>query len=320
MKAIVYHQFGSTKNLKLTEVPTPSPKKDEVLVKVHTASVNSWDWDLVIGQPLVYRLLFGFFKPRYPIIGSDFSGTIEAVGKNVTQYKAGDEVYGDNSPSGFGTFAEYVCVPQKNLRHKPPQLSFENAAALPQAGLLAWQGLSGKKQIGKGDHVLINGAGGGVGTLALQLCKLWGAHVTAVDHTSKLERLKILGADAILDYTKTNYTQTGIRYDFILDSVGQYSVNAYFKALKPHGRLEVIGGKPALLLKIVLPKFRSREGKKVALLAHRANDDLEALTELVLNGSVKPIIDSSFPLEETPQAIQKLGEGKVFGKVIIKMI
>ena len=319
MKAIVYHKFGSTQNLKLTEVPTPIPKSDEVLVKVHAASVNSWDWDLVNGRPRIYRLLFGFFTPRYPIIGSDFAGTIEAVGSSVTEYKPGDEVYGDNSPSGFGTFAEYVSVPQKNLRHKPPQLSFEYAAALPQAGLLAWQGLTGKKPVRAGDHVLINGAGGGVGTIAIQLCKLWGAHVTAVDHASKLERLKALGADVVYDYTKTNYTQTGAEYDFILDSVADQTVHSYFKSLKPGGRLEVIGGKPRLLIKVALSTFRSPQSKRVGILAHRANDGLETLTELVLEGSIKPIIDSTFTLNQTPKAIQKLGDGKVFGKVIITL-
>lgn len=320
MKAIVYHSFGSTSNLRLEEILKPHPKDHEVLVKTHAASVNSWDWDLVQGKPRVYRLLFGFFKPRYPIIGSDLAGTVEAVGKNVSQFKAGDEVFGDNSPSGFGTFAEYVAAPEKNLHHKPSELSFEEAASLPQAGLLALQGLEWKRKVEPVQQVLINGAGGGVGTIGIQLCKMWGAEVTAVDHTSKLERLEALGANHVIDYTKENYTHSGKQYDLILDSIALHKRADYKKALKPNGHFVMVGGDPKLIMNVAFKSmFAKNNGQQLGLLAHKANHRVEELAELAVQGKVKSIIDSSYPLEQTPAAVQKLGDGKVFGKTVIYM-
>lgn len=320
MKAIVYHSFGSTSNLRLEEIPKPQPKDNEVLVKIHAASVNSWDWDLVQGKPRVYRLLFGFFKPHYPIIGSDLAGTVEAVGKNVSQFKPGDEVFGDNSPSGFGTFAEYGAIPAVNLRLKPAKLSFEEAASLPQAGLLALQGLEWKRKVEPGQQVLINGAGGGVGTIGIQLCKMWGAEVTAVDHTSKLERLKALGADHVIDYNKENYTHSGKQYDLILDSIALHKRADYKQVLKPNGHFVMVGGDPKLIMSVAFKSmFAKSNGQQLGLLAHKANHRLEELAELAVQGKVKPVIDSSYPLEQTPAAIQKLGDGKVFGKVVVNM-
>ena len=320
MKAIVYREYGSTDNLHLEEVPKPIPKDNEVLVRIHAASVNSWDCDLVTGKPKIYRLLFGLFKPKHPIIGSDLAGVVKAVGNKVTQFKPGDEVFGDNSPSGFGTFAEYVAAPENNLRHKPSELSFEEAASLPQAGLLALQGLEWKRKIKPGQQILINGAGGGVGTIGIQLCKMWGAEVTAVDHTSKLENLKTLGADHVVDYTKTNYTQQGKEYDLILDSIALGKRADYKGALKPYGHFVMVGGDPKLIINVAFKSlFAKKSGQQLGTLAHKANHRLEELAQLCVDGKIKPIIDSTFTLAKTPEAIRKLSKGGVFGKVVINI-
>jgi NADPH:quinone reductase-like Zn-dependent oxidoreductase len=212
MKAIVYTKYGSPDVLQLKEVDKPIPKKDEVLVKVYATSINSWDWDLLKGNPFLVRIIGGLRKPRHKILGADIAGLVESVGSNVTEFKPGDEVFGDIAGRGFGGFAEYVSVPEKLLARKSAAMSFEQSASLPQAGLLALQGLSYKGSISPGQQILINGAGGGVGTIALQYLKSLGAEVTCVDKAEKFGLLKSLGADHLIDYTKVDYTPA-IRQD-----------------------------------------------------------------------------------------------------------
>lgn len=298
----------------------PTPKKGEVLIKVHAASVNSWDWDLLRGKPKIYRLLFGLFKPRNPIIGSDVAGTIEGTGADVTDFQLGDAVFGDISGSGFGAFAEYVCAPARLLAKKPKAISFEQAAAMPQAGLLALQGLR-QGHIEKAQTVLINGAGGGAGTFAIQMAKWWGAEVTAVDHGNKFDLMTSLGADHLLDYTKEDFTKSGITYDLILDMVSNHGISDYKRVLSPQGSAIIVGGIPSKLISFGLFGWWIAKPKTVAIMPQKLNrQDLETLAEMLRREQIKPVIDKIYPLEEIAQAIQYLGEGLVKGKVIIRIV
>ena len=227
MKAIVCTKYGPPNVLQLKEVEKPTPKDNEVLVKVHAASVNDWDWGLLRGKPFVNRLLFGLLKPKNKILGSDIAGRVEAVGRNVKQFQPGDEIWGDLSECGFGTFAEYVCVPENALRLKPASMTFEEAAAVPTAAVVALQGLRDKGQIQPGQKVLINGAGGGMGTFAVQIAKSFGAEVTGVCSTRKLDMMRSIGADQVIDYTHKDFTKSGQRYDLILDVVAYRSIFEY---------------------------------------------------------------------------------------------
>ena len=322
MKAIIYHQYGTPDELHLKEIAPPTPKDDEVLVRIHAASVNSWDWDLVTGKPRIYRLLFGLFKPKFPIIGSDIAGKVEAVGKNVAYLKPGDEVFGDISGTGFGAFAEYVCAKENLLAIKPSNMTFEEAAATPQAGVLALQGLR-QGNIQAGQKVLVNGAGGGVGTFAIQLAKMWGAEVTAVDSAAKLELMRSLGADHVIDYNQEDYTQTRQQYDLILDVIARRAIKDYMRALCPGGRFVMVGGSVALILRVLLTGSRvgKKEHKKLSILMHQPKaDDLKELTQLFESGKVKPIIDKVYPLSKTAEAVRYLGEGHTKGKVVIACI
>lgn len=320
MKAIAYYKFGAPEEvMQLAEVPKPIPKENEVLVKVKAAGINPWDWDMVRGQPKAYRFLFGFFKPRHPVVGSDVAGVVEAVGQKVTAFKPGDEVFGDISPTGFGSFAEYVTTHEKYLANKPEELSFEEAAAIPQAGVLALQGLRYNGEIRKGQKVLFNGSGGGVGSFAIQLVKLWSGKITAVDHGSKLRTMKGWGADQVMDYCRQDFTKTGQTYDLIVDVVAEHKLSAYRNLLNPGGSLSVVGGLPSVLIKILFGGSLVR-GKKMGILAHVPNrKDLEELGELCASGKIKPIIDCVLPLKKTSEGVAKLGAGKVQGNVVIKV-
>lgn len=318
MKAIIYTHYGSPDVLTQQEVPMPVPQAQEVLVNVLAASVNSWDWDLVTGRPLIYRLLFGLFKPRYPIIGSDIAGRVVAVGQEVTQFRPGDEVFGDISGSGFGAFAEYARAPAQVLALKVPAMTFEQAAAIPQAGVLALQGLR-QGQLAAGQKVLINGAGGGVGTFAVQMAKVAGAEVTGVDSADKLNLLRSLGADHVVDYREEDFTKTGQTYDLILDMVARHSLADCRQALRPGGQYVVVGGSVSTLLQVgILGRWSKPEGKQVGLLMHKPNaKDLHELNLLFEAGHVVPVIDTSYPLHEVSEAVRYLGEGHVLGKVVI---
>lgn len=321
MKAIFYKQYGSPDVLQLQEINRPVPGKNEVLVKVRASSINSWDWDLLWGKHFVVRLIGGLFKPRHKILGADIAGAVEAVGEKAQDFKPGDEVFGDIAGAGFGGFAEYVCVPEKLLAKKPAAISFEQSAALPQAGLLMLQGLSYKKPLQPGQHLLINGAGGGVGTLALQYAKSMGCNVTCVDKASKFHLLQSLGADDLIDYTKEDYTRNGKQYDYILDVIAHKSIADYKRALKPGGVFSMIGGSMGgLLLQLALfgRLISKASGKHLGLMGyHPSRKHLEQLNLLFEEGKVIPVIDKIFPLHETPDAFRYFGEGNFKGKVVI---
>jgi NADPH:quinone reductase-like Zn-dependent oxidoreductase len=320
MKAIVYHTYGSPDVLELKEVAKPAPRDNEVLVKVHAASINSWDWDLLRGKPFLTRL-GGIFKPKYQILGADIAGRIEAVGRNVKQFQPGEEVFGDLSGGSWGGFAEYVCAQENAVMLKPARMTFEEAAAVPQAALLALQGLRDKGHIQPGQKVLMNGAGGGVGTFAVQIAKSFGAEVTGVDSTRKLDMLRSIGADQVIDYTQQDFTKNGQRYDLILDVVASRSIFDYKRALSPKGVCVVIGGSAAAFFQaMLLGSWISLTGrKKIGILIYRPNKDLDFMKELLEAGKVVPVIDRRYPLSEVAEALRYFGEGHFKGKVVITL-
>jgi NADPH:quinone reductase-like Zn-dependent oxidoreductase len=322
MKAIVCTKYGPPDVLQLKEVEKPTPRDNEVLVKVHAASLNSWDCDLVKGKPFVNRLMTGLLKPKINIFGADIAGRIEAVGENVKQFKPGDEVFGDLSPCGWGGFAEYVCARENVLALKPASMTFEEAAAVPQAGLLALQGLRDKVQIQPGQKVLINGAGGSAGTFAVQIAKLFGAEVTGVDSTSKLDMLRSIGADQVIDYTQEDFTKNGQVYDLILDVVTYRSIFDYKRALSPKGNYVMLGGGSwARVVQTMFlgPLISMTGSKKMHVLMYKPNkkEDVDFMKELLEAGKVKPVIDRRYPLSEVAEAFRYLGEGRFRGKVVI---
>ncbi|CAM3174897.1 NAD(P)-dependent alcohol dehydrogenase [Paenibacillus lupini] len=274
MKAMVYETYGSPDVLQIKEIEVPAPKDHEVLIEVHAASVNSWDWDLLRGKPYINRI-GGLSKPRFPILGADIAGKIIAVGDSVKRFQPGEEVFGDLSGCGWGGFAEYVCASEEVLTPKPTGISFEQAAAIPQAAVLALQGLRDKGDFQQGQRVLINGAGGGVGTFALQYAKCFGAEVTAVDSTAKRDMLLSIGADHFLDYTKEDFTAGGQQYDLILDVVGTRSVFEIKRALRSGGAYVMIGGLMPRLLQALLaaPLIARLEKKKITILIHKPSHD-----------------------------------------------
>src|SRR5260370_6058399 len=307
MKAIVYHTYGSADVIEVKEVAKPTPKDNEVLVKVHAASVNSWDWDLLRGKPFLARLVGGgVFKPKYQILGADIAGRIEAVGRNVRQCQTGEEVFGDLSGGSWGGFVEYVCAHENAVLLKPARMTFEEAAAVPQAALLALQGLRDKGQIKPGQKVLINGAGGGVGTFAVQIAKACGAEVTGVDSTRKLDLLRSLGADPVIDYTQADFTNNGQRYALILDVWDSRSLFAYKRALRPKGMGVIIGGSLATIFQALLlgPWIALTWRKKLGLLIYKQNKDLVVMKELLEAGKDVPVIDRRYPLTEVTQDLR----------------
>ncbi|GAB4581957.1 MAG: NAD(P)-dependent alcohol dehydrogenase [Anaerolineales bacterium] len=317
MKAIVYRQYGSPDVLRLEEVEKPTPTDDEILIKIHATSVNRSDWEGLIGKPL-YARIGGLRKPRHPILGSDIAGRVEMVGKNHKNFQPGDEVFGDIL-SHKGGFAEYVCVRGNVMALKPANLTFEQVSTIPQAGVIALQGIRDKVQ--PGQKVLINGAGGG-GVFAIQLAKLYGAEVTAVDNTGKLDFMRSVGADHVVDYMREDFTKTGKQYDMVLDLVAHRSIFAYLRALKPGGSYYFVGGSVALLFQLLVfgPIISRITGKNIRFLAVQpTRKDLESFTELVATGKITPIIDKTFPLSQVPQALRYLGEGRAKGKIVITM-
>jgi NADPH:quinone reductase-like Zn-dependent oxidoreductase len=321
MRAIVYHTYGSPDVLKLEEVQKPVPQDDEVLVKVHAASVNAGDWHLLGAKPFLMRLMgFGLLKPKNTILGSDIAGRVEAVGRNVKQFQSGDEVFGNTAKYGFGGFAEYVSVPENALVLKPTNISFEEAAAVPQAAVVALQGLRDKGQIQKGQKVLINGASGGIGTFAVQIAKSFGAEVTAVCSTRNLDRVRSIGADHVIDYTQEDFTRNGRRYDLILAVNGYHPISDYKRALNPEGVYVMTGGSTAAMFQaMLLGPLISRTGRqKMGNSAHKPNQkDLNFMKELLEAGKVVPVIERRYPLGETAEAIRYLEEGHAQGKLVI---
>jgi NADPH:quinone reductase-like Zn-dependent oxidoreductase len=320
MQAIIQRKYGSPRRLRLEEVATPTPADDEVLIKVQAVSVNRSDWEYLTGKPLYARILWPH-RPQFHILGSDIAGRVERAGRNHSQFHAGDEVFGEMWLY-HGGFAEYVCTRGTAWALKLPGLTFEQAAAIPQAGVIALQGIRTHGHAQPGQHVLINGAGGGAGSFAVQLAKLDGVEVTAVDNTEKLDFMRSLGADHIIDYTREDFTKTGQQYDLILDVVAQRSVFDYQRALKPNGRYFAVGGSVATLLQIVLlgPWVRRATGKHIRILGvQRTQHDLLAITELCDAGTIVPVIDRRYALREAPEALRYLGEGHAKGKVVITM-
>ena len=318
MKAIVYTKYGPPEVLQLKEVEKPTPRDNEVLIKVHAASVNRSDWEGLRGKPL-YARIGGLLKPRHQILGSDIAGRVEMAGRNIRRFQPGDEVFGDILPR-MGGFAEYVCARESALALKPASMTFEEVAAIPQAAVIALQGIRDKGQVQPGQKVLISGAGGGAGTFAVQLAKLYGAEVTGVDNTGKLDFMRSLGVDHVIDYTREDFTKNGKQYDLILDVVAHRSVFDYKRALRSNGSYFLTGGSVATIFQILLlgPWIRATTGKKIRILAVRPNlKDMVYITELYEAGKVGPVIDRRYPLSEVPEALRYLGEGHVKGKVVI---
>ena len=320
MKAIVCSKYGPPDVLQLKEIERPTPTNDEVMIKVQAVSVNRSDWEGLTGTPL-YARMGGLLRPRHQILGSDIAGLIEMAGRNVRRFQRGDEVFGDISWR-MGGFAEYVCARERTLALKPSSMTFEEAAAIPQAAVIALQGIRDKGQVQPGQKVLINGAGGCTGTFAVQLAKLYGAEVTGVDNTGKLDFMRSLGADHVIDYTQEDFTKNGQQYDLILDVVANRSVFAYKRALKPNGRYFAVGGSVATLFQILLlgPWIGRTAGKKIRILAVQPKlEDMVHMTELCEAGKVVPVIDRRYPLSEVPEALRYLGEGHAQGKVVINV-
>jgi len=323
VKAIVFTEYGSPDLLQLKEVPKPVPNDEDVMVKVHASSINSWDWEFQSGTSWITRISSGLFKPKptKQILGSDVAGTVESVGSNVTRFKSGDEVFGDLWDS-WGGFAEYACANENSFELKPANITFKQAAAVPQAGVLAFQGLQTTGEIKPGQKVLINGAGGGVGTFAVQIAKHVGTEVTGVDNSHKLDIVRSLGADYVIDYTQEDFTKNGRQYDLILDVHTCRSMFDYKRALTPTGTYAIVGGSSlrvdqALLLR--LWASITRDTQKLRLVFEGPNKGLADLAKLLEGGSVIPVVDSVYPLCEVPGAMRHFIEGRHKGKIVIEI-
>ncbi|MAE07390.1 MAG: alcohol dehydrogenase [Bacteroidetes bacterium] len=317
MKAIVYEKYGSTDELKLKEIQKPTPKDDEVLIKVHAVSPNASDVEFVKGDPL-YTRMWGLTKPKNKILGSDIAGTIETIGSKVVRFQVGEAVFGDILGT-WGGFAEYVCAPENALTLKPESLTFELASTLPQPAVVALQGIQNFGQVQAGQKVLINGAGGGSGTFAVQIAKLLGAEVTGVDSTKKLTMMESLGADHVIDYMLEDVTKNGEQYDLILDLVAAHSVFDYKRILSPKGKYYLVGGSVSYILKtMIFGAFISLNSKrKMQIIGIKPNQGLEDIIELIDSGKIKSVIDKRYSLSEVPEAMQYLSEGLAIGKVVI---
>ncbi len=320
MKAIVYTQYGPPDVLRLEEVGKPSPNDDEVLIKIRAAAANPLDWHFMRASPVFVRFFTGLLKPKVTILGADIAGQVEAVGANVTRFQVGDAVYGDISRRGF---AEYACAVEDKLALKPANISFEEAAAVPVAGLTALQCLRDQGQIESGQKVLINGASGGVGTFAVQIAKSFGAEVTGVCSTRNVDVVRTIGADEVIDYTRQDFSQNGVRYDLILDNVGNRSASAYKRVLSPTGTYLLNAFSPRLTIQLMFQgRGNSKAGgqKMVSTeLARSDANDLKFLAELLDAGELVSVIDRRYTLGEVPEAIRYIEEGHARGKVVFNI-
>lgn len=319
MKAIEFTKYGSFDVLKHKDVEKPAPKENEVLIKVKSASINDWDLGLMQGKPYLIRLMLGMFKPKYKILGVDVAGTVEAVGNNVSCFSVGDNVYGDLSECGFGAFAEYVCANEKALIIKPEKMTFEDAASLPHAAMLAIQGLFDYGNIVPKQDVLFNGAGGGVGTIGIQIAKEYNINATGVDSSEKTETLKASGFQHVIDYKTEDFTRNGKVYDLILDTKTNRSPFAYVRSLKKNGIYVTVGGSMSKILQIVIlkPFIYLFSKKTLKVLGLKPNKDLVLLNNLYKEHKVKPIIDGPYKLSEVPRLLKYFGDGKHKGKIVI---
>jgi len=321
MKAIVYERYGSPDMLKLQEMPKPTPGAGEVLVKLHATALNAADWHMLRADPFLVRFEAGLTAPKRRVLGADIAGQVEAVGAGVTQFRPGDEVYGEITSCGWGGFAEYVCARETCLAPKPANLTWEEAAAVPMAAMTALQALRDKANVQAGQSVLIHGAGGGVGTFAVQLAKVFGAEVTAVCGPRNIQRVRDLGADHVIDYTQQDFAQGGQQYDVILAVNGSRALTDYRRALRPGGQYVMIGGSTGQMFQALLlgPLFSLAGGRKMGnLLAHVSQQDLIYLRDLIEAGRITPIIDRCYPLEQVPDAMRYLEEGHAGGKIVIR--
>ena len=319
MKAVVYEKYGSPDVLEIREMPKPVPADDQILVKIHAVSINGSDREGLVGRP-PYARLGGL--PHNNILGSDIAGIVEAVGRNNSEFKVGDEVFGE-IPGYHGGFAEYVCVSGTTMMTKPADMTFEEASAIPQGGVIAFNGIIKQGQVQTGLKVLINGAGGSGGTFAIQLAKHHGAEVTGVDNTGKLDFLRSLGADHVIDYTREDFTKGGERFDLILDLIAHRSAFAYARALKPNGTYYFTGGSVATIFQILLlgPLIKRITSKNVRMLPVPQNrEDLIAITELCTAGKVRPVIDRTYSFDEIPEAMRYVSDGHAKGKVVISVV
>jgi len=320
MQAIVCRQYGSPDVLRLEEVQKPTAAGDRVLIRVRASSVNAGDWHILRADPFLVRLAYGLRRPKYPILGTDVAGVVEAVGDEVTQFKPGDEVFGDLSGCGFGGFAQYAIAPQRLLAIKPANLTFEQAAAVPSAAVTALQALRDTGKIAAGMRVLINGASGGVGTFAVQIAKSFDTHVTGVCGSRKLAGVRAIGADEVIDYATDDFTNTGQRYDVILAANGNRPIVDYKRALAPCGTYVMSGGSTKQMFQaILLGPLMSMTGKKrmTSMLVKPNQADLQFVGKLLFSGKIMPVIDRNYPLRQTPDAIRYLEKGHAAGKVVI---
>jgi NADPH:quinone reductase-like Zn-dependent oxidoreductase len=322
MKAIVYRTYGSPDVLRCEEIEQPTPKDDEALIKVRAASVNPYDWHGMRGQPYFFRLMIGLRKPKNMRAGVDVAGEVEAVGRNVTGLKPGDEVFG----ACRGAFAEYACAAESALVTKPENVTFEQAACVPIAALTALQALRDRGRVRAGQAVLINGAAGGVGTFAVQIAKSFGAEVTGVCSTRNVDMVRSIGADRVIDYTREDFTASGERYDVIVDCISNHSLSALRRVLHPQGIYVMVGASkggrwigplPRLLEALVLSRFVSQSLGMV--MARNRQEDLATLRQLLEAGKVTPVIDRRYSLSEVPEALRYLGVGHARGKVVITL-
>lgn len=323
MKAIVHSKYGTPETLELKEVEKPRVGDDEVLVKVHATGVNAYDWHILRADPFMARLEVGLFKPKKTRLGADIAGVVEATGKNVRKFHAGDAVFADISASGGGGFAEYVAIPEKYVACKPVNLSFEVAAAVPMAAVTALQGLRDLGQVQPGMKVLINGASGGVGTFAVQIAKALGAEVTAVCSPSKMDLVYSLGVDHVIDYTREDFLQSGARYPLILGISGFRSLSEYQRALTPQGRYIMVGGTNAQIFQTVfLGSFKSRKGGQTIqpLNAVPRQTDLDLVRDWLEVEKIVPVVDKTFTLHEVPEAIRYLEQRNAKGKIVVKVV
>jgi NADPH:quinone reductase-like Zn-dependent oxidoreductase len=316
MKAIIYTQYGSPDVLQFTDIPKPTPKDDEVLVKIHAVGLNAADWHLMRADPFLARFSAGLFKPKNPILGEDIAGTVEAVGSAVTRFKPGDAVFACYARG----LAECVCAPESKLTPKPANLSFEEAAAVPMAALTALQGLRDHGKIQPTQKVLIHGASGGVGTFAVQMAKHFGAEVTAVTSTTKMNAARALGADHVIDYTREDFSQNGQHYDLIFAANGNRSMSDYERALTPTGKFIMAGGTNAQMFQaLVFGGLKSKKGGKTMkiFLASSSPEDLTIIKDWIEAGKIRPVMDRCYPLEQTVEAMRYLEAGHAKGKIVV---
>jgi NADPH:quinone reductase-like Zn-dependent oxidoreductase len=316
MKAIVFERYGGPEVLELKDVPKPVPTDNELLVKVKAVSLNDWDYGM-LGHDLMNRMLTGFSKPKIQILGSDVAGVVESVGKDVTKFKAGDHVYGDLS-GRWGGFAEYVCAADDKWAIKPVSMNFEEAAAIPQAAMLTVQGLLDKGKLQAGQKVLVNGAGGGVGTFAIQIAKSYDVEMTGVDNTSKLALMEQMGYDHVIDYSKVDFTKNGKQYDLILDTKTNRSMFHYARALRKGGKYVTVGGDMSRIFQIFFISSIAFlfSSKKLSIVMLKPNKDLGLMNKLFEEGKVKPVIDGPYKLSEVHEAFRRFGQGLHKGKVV----